>query len=540
MPLSPAPRARPLALAVGLVLALTACGSTVQATSEVAVGGPGTGAGLVVDGAGAVPGDPAGPAGDAGGAAEAAGDLPADVAAAAGGSGAGAPVAAGAAPAPGVRAGAPAAAGPAGGATGRPAAPAAGGARVPAKGPGWDEQFVHIGIATQKDAERAFAAAGADGLATGDQEAVALAVAAEVNRRGGILGRKVKIDFRDQQTVATAQDPNTAGAAACTYFSQDRPVIAMINPVTLMDVPSFRSCMAKARVPLFSASVAGVDKKVGDDLAPYFYQSVAPTWDVLAPVLVTRLKAQGYFTGWDPRLGAKGPNPVKVGVLTDTTVVGKRVGAIVSRALEGAGQGRPVVFAANGDLASAVLQFAGNGVTHVISTNADLVAFQLSAASQNYRPRYGVHTLNAPVSFLEQTSPQGQNTGAVGVGWSPSFDVNDSNDVETAGEAECDAIFTKAGQSFQGKRLAETVAFAFCDAIRLIAASATAGGGFTGPQLYEGVSRTGKDLRVAFAFGNGLGRSTLFLPGASRDLQWGEACGCFRYASSATTVFNRR
>lgn len=525
MPLTLATRARPLVLAAALALALTACGSTVQTTSEVAAGAPAAGDGLALDGAAAVPGAPAGPDGE----------VPAGVAAAPGAAGPAA-AAPGAGP---VGEGGAGAAAPAGAPGASPRGSSAPASRVPPKGRGWDEQFVYLGIATQKDAERAFAAAGAEGLQTGDQEAVALAVAADVNRQGGILGRQVKIVFRDQQTVATAQDPNTAGAAACTYFSQDRPVIALINPVTLMDVPSFRSCMAKAKVPLFSASVAGVDKKVGDDLAPYFYQSVAPTWDVLAPVLVARLQAQGWFTGWDPQRGAKGTNPVKVGVLTDTTDVGRRVGSIVSKALEASGQGRPVVFAANGDFGGAVLQFAGNGVTHVISTNADLVAFQLSAASQSYRPRYGVHTLNAPVSFLEQTSPRGQNSGALGVGWSPSFDVNDSNDAETAGEQQCDAIFTRAGQGFQGKRLAETVAFAFCDAIRLIARSATSGGGFTGPQLFEGVSRTGQELRVAFAFGNGLGRSTLFLPGAARDLQWGDACSCFRYAGS-TTPFNRR
>ncbi len=530
-----ASRVRPLATAAGLALVLTACGSTVQTTSEVAAGTLAADGLAVTAGPGAegITGAPAAP-----GAALPAGDVPAGPGAVPGAA-PGTAARPGAGPDGAVRTGAAAPSGAGGASTTGSSTSGPGSARVAAKGRGWDERFVYLGVATQKDAEQAFAAAGAKGLQTGNQEAVAQAMAAEVNRKGGILGRQVKIVFKDQQTVATAQDPNTAGAAACTYFSQDRPVIALINPVTLMDVPSFRSCMAKAKVPLFSASVAGVDKKVGDDLAPYFYQSVAPTWDVLAPVLVARLTAQGYFTGWDARLGAKGTNPVKVGVLTDTTVVGKRVGALVSKALEASGQSRPLVFAANGDFGGAVLQFAGNGVTHVISTNADLVAFQLSAASQNYRPRYGVHTLNAPVSFLEQTSPRGQNTGAVGVGWAPSFDVNDSNDVDTAGEKECDAIYAKAGQSFRGKRLAETVAFAFCDAIRLVAASATSGGGFTGPQLFDGVSRTGNDLKVAFAFGNGLSRSTLFLPGAARDLQWAEACSCFRYVGSTTTAFNR-
>ncbi|MCW2606688.1 MAG: hypothetical protein JWO60_1381, partial [Frankiales bacterium] len=431
---------------------------------------------------------------------------------------------------------------PGGGATAgaAPAVPTGGG-RVPAKGRGWDEDVVYIGVTTQKDVQAAADGVGAKGLDAGDQEAEALAVAAQVNRGGGILGRKVKIVFKDQKTVDTAGDPNTAGAAACTYFTQDHPVIALFNPVTLMDVPSFRACMAKARTPLFSASVAAVDKKVGEALAPYFYQSVSPSWDALAPVLVARLQAQQYFTGWNARAGAPGPDPVKVGVLISTSDVDARVGAVVARALRAAGEGAPVVFAAKGDFNSAVLQFSGNGVTHVIATNPDLFPFQLSAASQGYRPRYGIHSLNAPTTFLENNSPRGQNHGAVGVGWSPSLDVNDAHDVSVGpGEVQCKDLYTKAGQTFSGKRLAEAVAYAFCDGIRLIAFGATEAGGFSGPQIYSGMLSSAASFQPSFGFGNGLTTSTLFLPGAVRDLRWDDGCNCATYVGRAQTPLVRR
>ncbi len=59
---------------------------------------------------------------------------------------------------------------------------------------------------------------------------------------------------------------------------------------------------------------------------------------------------------------------------------------------------------------------------------------------------------------------------------------------------------TKGGQSFTGKRLAEAVAFAFCDGIRLIATGAQQGGGFSGTQIYAGVQRAAGTFRSSFSF----------------------------------------
>ncbi|MDT7572936.1 MAG: hypothetical protein QOE05_3110 [Actinomycetota bacterium] len=413
----------------------------------------------------------------------------------------------------------------------------AGGGSLPATGRGWDQKYVYIGVVTQKDVQAAFGNAGAKGLDAGDQEGQALAVAAELNRRGGLFSRQVKIVFRDVHTVETAQDPNTAGNATCTYFSQDHPVIALLSPVTLMDVPSFRSCMARARIPLFSASVNAVDKQVGEALKPYFYQSVAPTWDALAPTLMARLKAQSYFTGWNASTGAPAPGAPVVGILAPNDDIGGRIVGVVRKALAAVGYPKPVVYqyASGGDMSSAVLQFSGNGVTHVITVNSDLLPFQLSANSQQYRPRYAVTTVNAPQAFLESNSPPGQNNGAVGVGWAPSFDVNDANDnVTTPAEKECLAIMAKGGQTFSGKRLAETVAFAFCDGLRLMVGGAAAGGGLDGLSLYAGVQRIAASFESAFSFATGLGPGRLYVPGGVRDMTFVSGCSCFRYAGTAT------
>jgi hypothetical protein len=428
-----------------------------------------------------------------------------------------------------------------GGSTGAIAPPGSTSATaVPSTGKGWDKSFVYIGVNTQKDVAAVAQSINAKGLDAGDQEGQANAVVAEMNRRGGLFGRKVKVIFKDNSTVATKNDPNTAGAAACTYFTQDHPVIALLNPVTLMDVPSFRACFAKAKVPVFSASVAAVDKQVGASLAPYFYQSVAPTWDALAPTLVSRLKAQGWFGGWNPRTGSPAATKAKVGVLAPSDDIGKRVAAVLLRSLRAAGatDATSYFYSDATNQGPAVVNFAGNGVTHVIAVNSDLVPFQTSASSQGYKPRYGISSLNAPVTFLEANSPPGQNIGAMGVGWSPSFDVNDSNDhVTTPAEAECKAIMAKGGQSFSGKRLAEAVAFAFCDGIRLIVQGAAAGNGLTGTAIYQGVQRINTSFKTAFSFSNGLGGDRLFIPGSARDIQWNASCKCILYTSSTASRF---
>ena len=441
-----------------------------------------------------------------------------------------------AAPVPGARA----SAGPGGSAT-QPVAPGqtvppAPASAIPATGPGWDEDTVFIGLTTQKDVQGVAQGLGVTSLDPGDQELQARAVVDELNRRGGLFGRKIELVFKDQQTVATAQTPDAAGESACVYFTQDNPVVALLNPVTLMDVPSFRACMANAQVPLFSASVAAVDAQVGAELAPYFYQSVAPHWDALAPVLVEELEAAGWFGAWDAARGQPLPaGTPKIGILAGTTDVEARVLELVKAQFEEVAPD-VVTVQADGDFSAAVLQFRGNGVTHVVAVNADLVAFQIAAASQEYRPRYGITSVNAPQVFLESVSPEGQNRGAIGVGWSPSLDTNESNDPGPTGpaEAECLDILAKGGNEYGGKRFAEAVGFAFCDGLRLIADGANAGGGLDGPSIAAGIQRVAASFGTAFSFANGLGPDRFFLPGGVRRLAFDDECRCFRYAGTTT------
>ena len=428
------------------------------------------------------------------------------------------------------------------GTTGGGALPVSGGGSIPATGPGWDAKHVYIGVTTQKDVNTAAQSVGAKGLDAGDQEAEVNAVAAYLNAQGGLFGRQIVPVFRDQSTVSTQQNPDAAGAATCSYFSTDRKVIALFNPVTLMDVDSFRACMAQHRIPLFSASVAPVTQQIAHKYAPYFFQSVAPTWDALAPAFVQGLKAQGYFaSAWNTSSGSSLPGKPKIGLIHDNTPGGVQSAAVLAHALQAAGFPAAQQFQYdsknNSSLSSAVLQFRGNGIDHVLSPDSGLVAFQLQATSQNYRPRYGVSSINAPVTFLQTNGGPSQNAGDVGVGWAPTLDVDDAHDpgVVNSTQRTCNDIMAKAKQNLTGKRLGRAVAYAFCDGLFLIAKGAAAGGGFQGVQIYNGMLKVAPTFPSAFSFAPGLGPDRLFVPGGVRPLAYISSCQCFQYASRATT-----
>ena len=504
-----------VAVAAALLSLTAACGSTVQVT----------GSSTVTDGLGATGGDGLGATsgGTTGGATGGTGQLPGVLGSGSTGGATG-------------TTGTTGLSGTTGGASGGTSGTVGG---IATKGFGWDAKNVYIGVVTQKDAQTAFETVGVKGLDGGDQEGQAQAVADDLNRRGGLFGRKVVLVFHDVATVATAQDPSGTGQQTCTFFSQDHPVIAAFSPVTLMDVAAFRSCMQKAHVPLYSLTVNGIDSKVLDDLSPYYFSGIAPAWDRLAPVYASQLKAMGYFTGWNPQVGAAGPNPVKVGLLVPDDTVGRRIGGEITNALGGVGQKNVVVYKYDPTnvptaMSSAVINFAGNGVTHVLTVNADLLAFELSASSQGYKPRYGITSYGAPQAELESNGPAGQNVGAMGVGWSPAIDVSAANDPGPTGVGaiQCLQIQKRGGQVFGDKRLAEALAFGLCDGMQLFVKAAQLGGGMTYQQIAAGVRKAAPTFDPAISFGNGLKTGHLFMPGGVRRLAWVNACSCFRYQGS--------
>lgn len=309
----------------------------------------------------------------------------------------------------------------------------------------------------------------------------------------------------------------------------------MINPVSLLDTDTFRTCLIKKNVFLFSLSVQVVEDTTFRKLGPYFITSVVPSYSRLAPVLISRLKAQDYFGGWNTTSGATGPAPVKVGALVKDNNDGDLVAKALAAAVKAEGLGTLEVFRykQSNDYSSAVLRFRADGVTHVLPTDSSAVQFLIQADAQGYRPRYGLSSYTAPQTLLQTTAPPQQLVGALGVGFGPPLDVDQQRQPPGAqpGEPKCVELLKKRNLNYDGRRFAQAVAYAICDGFWLLELGATRGGGLNAPSLSAGIDTIGAQFATAFAFRSGLGRGTRAVPGGGRDLQWLPSCSCFRYAS---------
>lgn len=504
-----------LALCAFAVATLTACGSTAQ----VAVG-PGSTDGLGGGGSQQATASPDG----LGPAATGIGTAPGDGGTAAPGAGPGVTAPVGSSPPVGVRPGATA---------GSAAVGSGSYSAIPLTGRGWDRTSIVVGVTTQKDAQAVAESLNLNSVDAGDQEGDVQAVLKEINARGGLFGRKVVPLFFDAKTT---EDGEAQGQAACSFYTQDNKVVAVYQLALVGDTPSFRSCMAKAKVPVLAGGGQAFDDQVFRELGGYYTLVPLPSWTRFAPAFVDRLVAQRYFTGWDPNLGQPGAAPAKASFLCPDTPIGRRVGALITRELTRVGHApaEPTYYSTtNADVSGYVLRFKTIGVTHVLFCDLGLFVFATQAETQGYRPRYGVSTFNTPVLFLQGTVPDAQLRGAIGSGFVPTLDVDDARDPGPKAlpeSAKCLATAAKHGVTYAPeRRFARAVLYDTCDVLHLVAAAAVAGGGLTPEAMLRGLAVAGARHRPAVTFSSGLSATAHGMPSSTRDLAWGDDCRCFAY-----------
>ena len=420
------------------------------------------------------------------------------------------------------------------------AVPAETGPRLALTGPGWDATTVSIGVITQTSEHEQFAQAGAKQNDPGRAEIQARAMADDINSRGGILGRKVRLRLYDVDWEQTQRNPNTVGQAACTYFTQDAHVVAVWNVNTQIDqAPAFRDCLAKSKVLLFTAAVRAISDSELRRHAPYYIHTLMVSWDELAPVLARRLRAQGWFDGWDTKFAKPGSAKTKIGILSDNTLQGKHAAEVLTKAFADLGYPGALTFqysdAAQGQAAS-VQFFKGNGVTHVIVTDVELAAFQYYAVPQVYYPRYGITSYNLPFGNLQASgfTPPKANNGEMGVGWGSLLDVDAAHEpAPTAGSKRCLQLMSKVGQAPIDGRTTRLYAFSACDAFNLIASGAQRSGNFNAASIYQGILDVGPSFSPANGFAPALTAAEPYVQGLARDIAWDSACSCMKYGAGS-------
>jgi ABC-type branched-subunit amino acid transport system substrate-binding protein len=430
-------------------------------------------------------------------------------------------------------------------AAGKPAA--TGYDAIPKTGRGWDAKNVYIGVTTVNDIGTVATALGLKNANPGDQQKDGKAMVEELNRQGGLFGRKVVLVPNNVSTASMLVNAQQDGAQACTHFTQDRPVIAVWNTLTPLDTPTFRNCFEQAKIPLISGSIAPTDTAALNRLHGYAISLISPSFTDLAPVLVTRLKANGYFRGWNTTTAAPGSAPVKVGIIAKNDPTGSRAAQLLAGSLARAGYPPAAQFnytvsssGTSSNLSSAVLQFRSRGITHVFSTDNGYGQFLQQAESQKYYPRSAITTFDTPALLRTNVSKK-VLTGALGLGSDPTIDVDFAQDPPgyiSPAEKSCLEQQQKY-QSYNGLRFALAVALEYCDAFRLIKAAALAAGGLTGPDMVRGMQLAGPRFVPAMTFVSGMHTNNFAVPGAGRDLAFLASCGCFAYTSKTNYRFGQ-
>lgn len=423
-------RSAPRALAILALLAVTACGSTVQQQS---LGGGGTATdSLVGDGLGS-------PASGPDGQGSAAGDV----------SAAGAPGdASGAA---GDTAG-PTGSSAAGGTittTGRGSGTTGSGAVSPmSTARGVDAKTINIGLEYVKGADDARKSMGFEGVSSGDQKRQLDILVKHMNDTGGMAGRRVVPVFHAYDAAA-GNTSSENEQAACSTFAEDNEVFIVISAINHTEV--FLSCLSKVGVPYISAPGLTINDDDVFRRYPLHLELNAVSLSKQGQLFGKPLADTGYYD--------KG---AKIGLLTfsqpnfQRAVDGhlkpalKRIGLSLTDEVELAyPQSTSDQGAMAAAISNAVLRFRQNGVTHVLITDVSAlvtVLFATSASSQGYYPRFGWLSPNGGQAAADLISDKRSLEGAVELGWYPAIDLNAANqDVLAPGAKKCAELFKTNG-----------------------------------------------------------------------------------------------
>jgi hypothetical protein len=306
--------------------------------------------------------------------------------------------------------------------------------KLPSQSPGVTDNEIEIGVEALTNVGAAYAAIGYNGVVPTDADVknIADAIADAVNRRGGIAGRKMVPVLH--LTDITQGTHDTRGQAACSFFTEDHHVFAVVAQGNHGD--AFASCLAQRHVPLIDdANSQPLDDGDLARLAPYVWSPGKLDLSRFGAYIDT-LSSAGFFTPGS-----------KVGLLrydTQNQVRARDNVIIPALARHGiqltddfgfsAAQSVSDLSLTAAQATNAAVRFRGKGIDHVIflpSAGVITTVFPVAAEDQQYRPRYGITTAELP-NNMTSNSPPGQLDNALLVGWSTSTDrgtsfVNDGN-----------------------------------------------------------------------------------------------------------------
>jgi hypothetical protein len=309
-----------------------------------------------------------------------------------------------------------------------------------ADGPGVTESTITFGVTYTTDGETANASVGAAGQDAGDVRDYYNVLVAEVNRTGGVAGRKLVPSYFETKTTSTESADNQR-LAACEHWASDVKAFVYLDAIS----EAARSCAEKRGMVSLSGGGNAVRKTF--TLYPHYLEPAGIALEDYEGATVAGLAKTDYF-GKAPVIGiVTWDDPsfrvaVANGMLPQLAKLGLKPKVVyyvdVAQSYGGAGN-------MSASISSAVLKFRQEGVTHVFVTDGPsgvclgtcmTLIWLKAAGSQGYYPKYGMNDLNSPQAGMDAEF------------WGPD-DVRGSRVVTGSNYAD----FTDAGVTPNHKRI---------------------------------------------------------------------------------------
>jgi hypothetical protein len=353
------------------------------------------------------------------------------------------------------------------------------------------------------------------------------ALVAEMNKAGGINGRRIDPVYGHTDTASASW--NTDFQAACENFTRDHKVAAVLGYVFVW-LDAFEGCLAKAGVVHLYGGYTPGDRQLQREF-PLVVSTSHPDLESHWLTVVGGAISSGRL---------KPSN--KLGLFVDDCAHGNRafnaVGPAYLKAHKipyevfqtGCSSGASDNGKAASEIEAAALRFRSDGVDTVAISGVPLLIFATHAESQRWYPSYITSVAGAA---FEGNVPATQLKNFHGFSWMPAVDVNPGHQPAPPNAAQRRCLSMLAAQGIRpGGYNDYMLAYTACDALFMYAAALQRTNGHSeAAVVVPALTAIAPTYESASTYGGHVQVSNVQRGGAAVWREWGYAddCSCMVY-----------
>ena len=412
---------------------------------------------------------------------------------------------------------------------------------------------LRVGVVYLKGLDQAYKAAGASS-ASSDSHADYEAVFKDINAHGGANGTRLVPSYYAVDASSSASQADQL-EAACQNFTTDHPTDVVLTYAGGSGL-ALAHCLQKHHIPLINGFPEADTSDALLAANPLYWEPAQLSLNEVGRLLAKHLIGSHWVDGrWPSAPSCASVTAPRIGVVTiDRPEWRDAYNKGLAPAFKAAGH--PVydvsfiaiagntaqqVSQASAGAQSTVLKFASDCIDHVVFVSAVALdyLFMDVADQQQYRPRYGLSSLEAPPVIVPNlANPSAQLHGAMGPGWAPYADVSTS-ELDAAAKQPAKAcldILRKAGLAPTDNN-STILTLPSCEGPmflrEIVSRWVTSAPGTTMLQVVNGL---GSSYRPAGSYGSTLTSNRHDGANGYRGFGYVDSCTCFRYSTALRAV----